>query len=67
MFTARLLCSDPGCAEQLEEHVVALAQLDVLVCACGCTFELLAVSLAEPASDLLLPVRFDAWRPLAMT
>ena len=46
LLLARLICSDVGCAEHAEEHVASLAELDALACECGCTWELLAVSLA---------------------
>ncbi|MDQ3631679.1 MAG: hypothetical protein M3417_10515 [Actinomycetota bacterium] len=45
LFLARLICSDVDCAEHAEEIVSSLAALDALACDCGCTFELLAVSL----------------------
>jgi hypothetical protein len=45
LFLARLICSDVDCAERADERVVSLAWLDALACDCGCTFELLAVSL----------------------
>lgn len=51
MFLARLLCSDPDCAELIEERAADLAELDRLACACGCTWELLSVSLEEPVLE----------------
>ena len=45
LLLARLICSDVECAEHAEEIVSSLAELDALACDCGCTFELLAVSL----------------------
>ena len=49
-FLVRLLCTDPECAERVEELVVDLEELDALACDCGCTWEILAVSLdAAPA------------------
>jgi hypothetical protein len=45
LFLVRLICSDVGCAERAEEIVASLAELEGLACDCGCTFELLAVSL----------------------
>lgn len=45
LFLARLICSDADCAEVLEQPVATLAELDALACDCGCTWELLAVSL----------------------
>ncbi len=63
LFLARLLCSDPDCAERIEEHVVDLVELEPLACECGCTFELLAVSLEAPAHAGRRP----ACRPLVTT
>ena len=45
LLVARLICSDPECAELVDEPVGSLAELDALACDCGCTWELLAVSL----------------------
>lgn len=45
LFLARLICSDVDCAEYAEEIVTSLEELDALACDCGCTFELLVVSL----------------------
>lgn len=45
LFLARLICSDVECVERAEERVASLSGLDALACDCGCTFELLAVSL----------------------
>lgn len=46
LFVARLICSDVDCAELAHEGVASLDELDALACECGCTWELLAVSLA---------------------
>lgn len=45
LLLARLVCSDAGCAERADEVVTSLEELDALACECGCTWELLAVSL----------------------
>ncbi len=45
LFVARLICSDEECAELADEVVTSLAELDALACDCGCTWELVAVSL----------------------
>ena len=45
LLLARLVCSDVACADEAEASVGSLAELDALACACGCTLELLAVSL----------------------
>lgn len=47
LLLARLICSDDACAELLEVPVDALEALDALACECGCTWELLAVSLDD--------------------
>jgi hypothetical protein len=45
LLLARLVCSDGDCAELDEVTVTSLAELDALACDCGCSWELLAVSL----------------------
>ncbi len=45
LLLARLICSDDLCADVREESVGSLEELDALACECGCTWELLAVSL----------------------
>lgn len=45
LLLARLVCSDTECADLDEVAVVSLDELDRLACVCGCSFELLAVSL----------------------
>jgi hypothetical protein len=50
MFYALLICSDEGCADQLEA-TGTLEELDALACDCGCALQVIAVSeveLAEP-------------------
>lgn len=42
MFVARLICSDTDCAEESEVHAGSLAELERLVCECGCTLEMIA-------------------------
>ena len=42
MFVARLICSDSDCAEEQEIHAGSLAELERLLCDCGCTLELIA-------------------------
>lgn len=42
MFVARLICSDSDCAEEEEVHAASLAELERLVCDCGCVLELIA-------------------------
>ena len=45
MLVARLLCSDPACAEPFEARARTLAELATLACECGCGLEVLAVSI----------------------
>ena len=45
MLVARLLCSDPACAEPFEARARTLAELATLACDCGWGLEVLAVSL----------------------
>jgi hypothetical protein len=42
MFVARLICSDSDCAESSEFHAASLAELERLMCDCGCALELIA-------------------------
>jgi hypothetical protein len=42
MFVARLICSDTDCAEEQEIHAGSLAELERLMCDCGCALELIA-------------------------
>ncbi len=42
MFVARLICSDSDCAEEQEVHAGSLAELERLLCNCGCALELIA-------------------------
>jgi hypothetical protein len=39
MWLVRLICSDEGCAEELEAVVAAPAELDALACDCGCCLQ----------------------------
>lgn len=50
LLIARLICSDVDCAELVGQAVSSLVRLDMLTCDCGCTFELLAVSLQQELS-----------------
>lgn len=42
MLIARLTCSDSDCAEESEVHADSLAELERLICDCGCALELVA-------------------------
>ena len=41
VFVARLICSDPGCAEVLSSEAATLRELEVLACECGCALEVI--------------------------
>jgi hypothetical protein len=49
MLIARMLCSDPGCAEELEIVIAELAELDRACCDCGFGLVVTAISQLEPA------------------
>jgi hypothetical protein len=55
VFHALLICSDPGCAEEIEAYGTRLEQLEALSCECGCALQLLAVS--EAVFETALPPR----------
>jgi hypothetical protein len=40
MFTARLVCPDADCAEELIAEAETVAELDALACQCGCALEI---------------------------
>lgn len=39
MYTARLVCSDPACAEDVAVETATLRELEALICDCGCSLE----------------------------
>jgi hypothetical protein len=41
MFVARLICSDTDCAEEATVEAASLAELEALLCDCGCAFEVI--------------------------
>ena len=41
MYSARLVCSDPGCAEEIAGDAATLRELDALICECGCALEVI--------------------------
>jgi hypothetical protein len=50
MYVARLVCSDPACAEPFEAEALTLAEIEVLACDCGCVLQILGwPDLVEPA------------------
>jgi hypothetical protein len=42
MFVARLICSDVDCAEEQEMRAGSVAELERLLCDCGCALEVIA-------------------------
>jgi hypothetical protein len=43
LLLARLVCSEPACADQLVEvHAATLAELELLACECGCALHVVA-------------------------
>jgi hypothetical protein len=40
MFTARLVCPDAACAEELIAEAETVAELEALACRCGCALEI---------------------------
>ena len=47
MLYATLICSDPACAEEFEAYGEP-ADLEHLVCDCGCTLQAIAFCEAQP-------------------
>ncbi len=41
VFVARLICSDPACAEEVAGEAATLRELEVLACECGCALEVI--------------------------
>jgi len=56
MYTARLVCSDPHCAEEIAGETATLGELDVLLCDCGCALEVVGWPdvAAEPLAQVIL-------------
>jgi hypothetical protein len=42
VLVARLICSDTACAAELEAEAPTLAELETLICDCGCALEVIA-------------------------
>jgi hypothetical protein len=57
VFHALLICSDEGCAEEVEAYGTRLDELEALACECGCAMQIIAVS----------DVEFERARPPAAT
>jgi hypothetical protein len=59
MLIARIVCSDPGCPEELEVAIRDLDELDGFACECGFGYQLMDVAeLREAGGSLVaLPAR----------
>ena len=54
MLLARIICSDPGCYEEIEVPIENLDELDGFTCECGHGFVVATVSeLAEQAGEFV--------------
>jgi hypothetical protein len=51
MYVARMICSDPGCAERAVVEADEVLELVSLLCECGCTMEI--VGLPDHVDDVL--------------
>ena len=56
MYSARLVCTDPTCAEELAAETATLGELSALVCECGCALEVVGWPdvAAEPLAQVIL-------------
>ena len=52
MYIARLVCSDEECAEEVTLETASLAELETLVCECGCA--LAVIGWPEPLAEVVL-------------
>ncbi len=55
MWQVKVICSDPGCAEEFELWVGGLEEIDRSICACDCNVIALAIENFEPV-ELLVAV-----------
>ena len=56
MYIARLVCSDAACAEEVTLEGATLAELETLICDCGCALEMIGWPdvAAEPLAEVVL-------------
>jgi len=55
VLVARLICSDPACAEELTAEAATLRELEVLACDCGCALEIIGwPDVAEPEAEVVV-------------
>jgi hypothetical protein len=67
MFVARLICSDVDCAAELTAEAGAAAELQTLLCDCGCALEIIGWPdwVDEPAEVVALRIGSAELRPAA--
>ena len=68
MFVARVICSDTGCAEEREIEAATLAEIEALLCDCGCVLEIIGwPDWVEPRPNVVvaLPARRPSLRDAA--
>jgi hypothetical protein len=55
MYVARLVCSDEACAEEVAHEAASLAELETLLCDCGCALEIIGWPdvAAEPLAEVV--------------
>jgi hypothetical protein len=55
MYVARLVCSDEACAEEATHEAATLAELETLLCDCGCALEIIGWPdvAAEPLAEVV--------------
>ena len=55
VFVARLICSDPACAEELVAEAATLQELEVLACECGCGLDVIGwPDAVEPEGEVVV-------------
>ena len=56
MYSARLVCSDPVCAEEVTAEAATLRELETLICECGCALAIIGWPdvAAEPLARVIL-------------
>ena len=64
MYVARLVCSDVACAEERTVEAATLPELELLACACGCSFAVIGwPDWSDEASAEAVVVRLGRRRP----
>ncbi len=68
MFVARVICSDTDCAEERVLEAETLAEIEAMICDCGCVLEIIGwPDWVEPRANVViaLPARRPALREAA--